>query len=343
MRELLAPDDTREALRKLGGLLFGLGMLMLFLRKGEDYGDFLIFLILAVPAALLYGGAVLSDRLTGGVRPWQAVYGVFGLVFVPLALLALVEWLGGSASGWNTFWTFGLTAALGFYAGVAKGVRFQLLAGSVAAIVAWSGLWDALLSGGIGAHYGVYRGLLGLFSIALLAGALWLWRDANDERVDGTALAEGGDRRLWKASELLSGAGVAAVLGCGLTVAAGIAQALSGGGLAVALGAGGGIHVPETSVAWDTLLLCVSLGLVGLGSVIGTRGPVWVGSIGLLLFLFIVGVDLDDATPEPTSLGLWPIVLIVLGLLAIGLSALKEASLGDRPRKFLAALQQRKR
>ncbi len=31
MRELLAPDDTRDALRKQGGLLLALGVLMLVL------------------------------------------------------------------------------------------------------------------------------------------------------------------------------------------------------------------------------------------------------------------------------------------------------------------------
>ena len=33
MKDLLAPDDTRDVLRKLGGLLFGIGMLMVAMRK----------------------------------------------------------------------------------------------------------------------------------------------------------------------------------------------------------------------------------------------------------------------------------------------------------------------
>ena len=58
-----------------------------------------------------------------------------------------------------------------------------------------------------------------------------------------------------------------------------------------------------------------------------------------MLFLFIVGLDLDDETPEPDKLGIWPIVLIALGLLAVALGALKEASLGDRPSNFLKGLR----
>ena len=53
----------------------------------------------------------------------------------------------------------------------------------------------------------------------------------------------------------------------------------------------------ETTNAWDVLLLIVSLGLVAIGSQIGVRGPVYVGAIGLVLFLVIAGLrsQLDAA------------------------------------------------
>jgi hypothetical protein len=335
MKELLAPDDSRDALRKVGGLLFGIGMLMLFLRKGGDYGDFVVFLILAIPAAFLYGEGVFTDRWTGAVRPWQAVYSVFGLIFVPLALLQFVQMLDGSASGWNTFWIFGTTAALAFYAGAAKGIRFHLLAGSIALIVSWSGLWDEILSDGIGANFGIYRGLLGILSIILLAGALYLWREEGDARVTDTAVSDGGDRGLWKASELITGAGIAAVLACGLGITS-VANFIGPLGLVE-------FRVVDTGAHWDVLLLLVSLGLVAIGSAIGTRGPVYVGAIGLFLFLLIAGLDLDEDSPQPNELGVWPIVLIVLGLLGVALGGLRQSSLGDRPRGYVQGLKARRK
>jgi hypothetical protein len=332
MRELLAPDDTRDALRKIGGLLFGIGMLMLFLRKGEDWGDFVVFLILAVPAAFFYLEGVLSDRWTGSIRPWQAVYSVLGLIFVPLALLQLVTGVfDGSDSGWNTFWIFGVTAGLAFYAGAVKGIRFHLLAGSIALIISWSGLWDELLSDGIGANFGIWRGVLGILAIMLLAGALYLWRQESASRVEGTAVGEDGDRGLWKASELVTGAGIAAVLACSLGISS-IATFLDPLGVVE-------FRVVETGAHWDVLLLLVSLGLVAIGSSIGTRGPVYVGAIGLFLFLLIAGFDLDDDSPEPDKLGIWPIVLIAAGLIGIALGGLRQSSLGDRPRGYLRGLK----
>ena len=335
MRELLAPDDTRDALRKQGGLLLALGVLMLVLRKDDDLSDFVTFLLYGAMAAYLYG-AVFTTRHTDGARPWTAVHSVLGLLFVPLALGEFVALLDGDAgSDLNTFWIFGVTAALAFYAGVVKGIRFHLLAGSIAAIVSWSGLWDKLLGDeGIAGHFGTYRGLLGILSIILLAGALRLWRQGDETRVTGTVTDDGGDEGVWKASELFTGAGIAAVLACGLGIS----------NLAVAAFAGpfgGEISIVRTALVWDVLLLLISLGLIGVGSLIGTRGPVYIGAIGLFLFLFIVGFDLNEDSPQPGNLGVWPILLLIGGGLLIGLSAVKEASLGDRPRQFLAGLRNR--
>jgi len=337
MRDLLAPDYTRDSLRKHGGLLLGLGVLMLVLRRDEDPGDFLTFLLYAAMAVYLYGSVFTTDA-TNGPRPWQAVHSVFGLIFVPLALGELVDMVGDegdSGNSLNVFWIFGLTAALGFYAGAVRGIRVHLLIASLATIVAWSALWNELLGDeGIVENFGTYRGLLGILAIILVGVGLYLWRRNDDVHVRDTGVEAAGDQGLWKASELLTGAGIAAVLACSLGISS-IVQTLGPLGLFE-------FNVIETANHWDVLLLLVSLGLVGLGSTIGVRGPVYVGAIGLALFLVIVGLDLNEGEEaNPEKVGLWPIILLVLGAGAVLLSFIRDASLGDQPRRFLDQLRGR--
>ena len=339
MNDLFKPDDTRDALRTIGGILLGLGAAMIYIRKGpflslnpSQWAAFPMFLVLAIPAAYLYG-SILTRPQTGELRAWQLAQSVFGLLLVPLALAEFVDMIGGNPNAdLNIFWIFLVTAGLAFYAGVVVGVRVQLLLGSISLIIAWTALWDKLLSGGIGAHWGVYRGLLGLIAIGLLAGGLYLWRtNPGGDEVATTATGPSGDLGLWKASELLTGAGIAAVIGCALGITA----------LGNLNPLGTGTPPIETTNAWDILLLLVSLGLVAIGSQIGLRGPVYIGAIGLVLFLVIAGLDLNSNPPHPFKLGVWPWVLIGLGVIGIGLSFTREASLGDQPRRLAENLRGR--
>src|SRR4051794_14813371 len=344
MNEFLQPDDTRDALRKIGGLLIGLAAAMIYIRKGpflatndQQWAAFPMFLVVAIPAVYLYG-SIFTRPQTGQLRPWQGVHSVVGLIFVPFALAQFVDLIGGNANAQlNLFWIFAATAALAFYAGVRAGVRVQFLLGSIAAIISWTALWDKILSGGIGAHWGVYRGLLGILAIGLLAAALYVWRE-NPGGDDAGASATGpsGDLGLWKASELITGAGIAAVIGCAL----GITALITALGNLNPLSASTPPSI-QTSNFWDVMLLLVSLGLVAIGSQIGTRGPVYVGGIGLVLFLLIAGLDLASTPPHPFKFGVWPWVLLAGGLIGIGLSFSREASLGDQPRRLIQNLRGR--
>jgi hypothetical protein len=340
MNERFTPDDTRDTLRAIGGLLLGLAVAMIYIRKGsfisvnpDKWATFPMFLVLGVAAVYLYGG-ILTRPQTGRLRPWQAVHSVFGLVFVALALSQLVDVLGGTPTAdLNVFWIFAVTAACAFYAGFVAGVRVQILLGGIAVIISWTALWNKFLPDeGITAHWGVYRGLLGLLSIGLLAGALYVWRtNPGGDEVADTATEPAGDLGLWKASELLTAAGIAAVVACSLGITA----------LGNLNPLGTGTPPIQTSNVWDVLLLLVSLGLVGIGSVIGTRGPVYIGALGLTLFLVIVGLDLNSTPPDPFKFGGWPWILLILGLIGIGLSFTREASLGDQPRRFVQNLRGR--
>lgn len=317
MSESVRPDDTREALRKIGGLLVGLGALMILIRKSQDWGDFPLFLVLAIPAVVLYGLGVSTVRDTGRVRAWQAVYTVFGLILVPFALSRFVELIGGSSGAdLNVFWIFAVTAGLGVYAGHVVGVRWGLLGASIAAIVSWSVLWDKILGDeGISGHIGTYRGLLGVLAILLLIAGIRVWRATRDKQE--------GQRKF---SEFLTGAGIAAVIACGL----GISTFLSF--FPIPFTGGNAIG---TSAVWDVLLLVISLALVGLGANMGVRGPVYVGGIGLVLFLLIAGLDLNSEPPHPTKLGIWPLVLLIGGAGAMLASTSRGVSLGDGPRNWV--------
>ena len=74
------PDDTMDALRKIGGILLALAALMIYIRKGSfiplnpsQWASFPMFLVLAIPAVYLYG-AILARPQTGQLRqehpPW---------------------------------------------------------------------------------------------------------------------------------------------------------------------------------------------------------------------------------------------------------------------------------
>src|SRR5262249_22513383 len=161
------------------------------------------------------------------------------------------------------------------------------------------------------------RGLLGLLAIGLLAGALFIWRTnpGGDDRAS-SATGPDGDLGLWKASELVTGAGIAAVIACSL----GIASIVNLNPLVTTQ-----VQPITTTTRGSFLLLVGWLGLVGIGPQIGPRGPVYIGAMGLFLFLLIGGLDLNNTPPHPFKFGNWPWVLLVLGIGGIVLSAVNEA------------------
>jgi hypothetical protein len=76
------------------------------------------------------------------------------------------------------------------------------------------------------------------------------------------------------------------------------------------------------------VLLIVSLLLIAFGSRFTGRGPVYVGAIGLFLFIILVGLDLDADEPEGSILG-WPLLLLILGLAAVVVSAIPGLRIGS--------------
>lgn len=296
--------DQGAPLRALGGLLLGVAILVILIRRTltiDPWGDFVIFIVLLVPTVILYGAGYRGARARDGQPTvWQIVFTVFGTLLLVFTLFAFLNWVGGDAdSNLNTAWIFAVVAIAAFAAALAAGVRFGCLLGALALLVVWFALWDELLDGGIAAHVTTTRWLL--LIVAALLGALAAIL-ASRQRPEGGS------------SDVLAVAGAAAV-----------------GAGAVSLGALNstpvetiaGIAEPTSAIGsstfWELEMLVVSLALVVYGSTASTRGPAYVGALGLVAFIPIVGVDAGHVNLDGSLWG-WPVVLLVvaLGLLAAG-------------------------
>jgi hypothetical protein len=212
---------------------------------------------------------------------------------------------GTPGASLNVFWVFLLTAGLAAAATYLAGLRYGLLLASLAVIVSWSTLWNKILSDGIGAHLGTYRGLLLILAALLLAAAFAAWRM---DRQEGPA----------RANDLVTGAALSALIAGSLSVSGvfGLSNPL--------------LAVPsaDSSLFWEIVLLAISLLAVGYGSRFAARGPAYVGGIGLIIFLFIAGADLNEATPQGKIVG-WPLVLVVVGALAFAASLIPGVKIGS--------------
>lgn len=319
LRDIQSRDDARtEALRALGGLLFGIGALVLLIRRSSldgPWDDFPLLVAWLIPALVLYGGGIMAAR-AAEPRFWHSVWVVFGIAFVYgtlLQFLSLIE--GDTDAPLNTTWTLCVVAAVAAVAAIFARVRFGWLVAGIALAIAWLSLWDEILENGVGDDAGTLRGLCMIAALGLVAGA-WLLERRGRESVE--------------AAELITAAGIIFVVGAGFV-------SLAGGFSGLFVPAG----VPSTpteasgaepSLFWDLVLLAGSLLLIAVGSFVSSRGPIYVGAIGILTFVTLVGADLDDDSPAGKVIG-WPLILLVGALLAIAASVLAaRRSAGDRDR-----------
>jgi hypothetical protein len=194
-----------------------------------------------------------------------------------------------------------VTAAAAAFAALVADVRYSLLLASISVIIGLSALWDKILSNGLFTHYGIYRGLLVIYGLLLLAGAFAVYRFDPLARLrpGGTGASEP-DRWL-RAQDVVTGAAIAAVAAGAITFTAFFAQASVFA-----------VRVASPSLLWDIELLVASLLAVIWGSRVGVRGPTYVGAIGLLIFLIDVGSEVGVDVPDSTIVG-WPLILALVG------------------------------
>lgn len=325
LRTIQADDDeARQGLRALGALLLGAGALVLAERRAnfaDPWGDFALFLVALLPALFLYGGGFLAAREAVERRPWHGVFLIFGLIFALFTFFQFIELVDGDAgAALNVAWIFAAVAALGAAAALVAGIRFGMLAAGLAFIVAWLAVWSEILGDDFSGDAGTIRGFLMLVAGILVAAGIALhWQQRGRH-----TLTPLDDEHVGVPLELLTAGGIAFLLGAGVlsatgAIAQGILNSLAPFG---AIDAGAGFATP--SLFWDIVLLVGSLVLIGLGTRFGVRGPAYVGAAGLTIFIAIVGLDLDDSSPEGTVVG-WPLILLLLAGAALVASVLMPA------------------
>jgi hypothetical protein len=327
LSRLFAPDEGRDALRTLAGLLLGLGFFMAWARKsgglGEGWGDWGLFFTLLIITVFLYGVGIMGRLSTPTVRAWQSVYIVFGILLIPFMLFQFIEAVGGnSTSDLNAFWVLLVTAGAGAFAALVADVRYALLLASIAVIFSLSTLWDKILSNGLIAHYGIYRGLLVIYGLLLLVGAFVVYRfDPLARLRPGGAASE--PERWLRAQDVVTGAAIAGVAAGAITFSAFFAQTSS-------------LFAPPVaspSLLWDLELLIASLLAVLWGARFAVRGPTYVGAIGLLIFLVDVGSEVGIDFKESTIVG-WPLILALAGAALFVASLMPDVKTPDAEAKL---------
>ena len=333
-KSLFAPDETRDLLREIAALLIALGAAMWVFRSGSAAGSFASFCILAVPTAILLKVTLAGFPSARSTRPWQAVVATVVVVLFILALRQLANWFGepGDASnGINVFWNFGFGAVLAVYLSRRTGVRFLLLFASLLSAVAFAGFLDAILSGGIAESFGLFRGLMFIYAVTLAAIAILVWRadrpgmrSVESEFEDPPTV-----RQMHRGVEIATGAAAVAAFACGygITSALGLIPTIAG------------VDSAGSGIIWELLLLGVGLISVITGARLGARGLTWVGGISLVLFFYIVGLDIHSGERRPDAFGVWPAVLLAIGALLLIVSLLPESSLGRVPERITRRLR----
>jgi hypothetical protein len=309
-----------DLLRSVGGVLVAVGAVVLLTRKSSSHGwsSFAQLLVVLVPTAALYA-LCLGDgarRLARRAEPAQAVLAVTAILLWPLVLLEFLHWAGASTShSLNVAAVFAITAVLAVFAALRADAPYAILLAGLSLIVAWLLVWGKILDH---PSANAYRWLL-------LAGGAVL------------VLAAG---VLSQAPAL--GAGELATAGALALVAAGVFGVVVGGFLgafhAVASAAeAGGQRIPHANAlarisgaqrtGWDVYLLLCSLALIWIGSRARVRGLGYVGGAGVLAFLISVGAQitrLEAGHPRSSDLAGWPLVLLVIGAVALLVSLLRR-------------------
>ncbi len=292
--------DRRDWLRLLGGLLLAAGFVVLYIRKFQAWGDFPLLLVALIPFVILYGLGWLGGvraREDGLARPegWQVVFLIAGSLLAGVVMAQLILLLGADNLEARLHQVLlGLAVAgAAFAASFLRNVPVLALVGGLAALWAWIFLWDKIIEVD---SIGTGRAFLLIFAVLMLAAAFAL---RSMERP--------------QASDFITVAGLTSL----------VAGLLSLSGLANQFDPLSDSDAKPTE-AWNVFVLVISLALIAYGARAPSRGPSYVGAIGLAAFVGLAGSNIVALAAghfdDREKLAGWPLLLLVLGIGALAAS-----------------------
>jgi hypothetical protein len=292
--ELLRPPPHRGPLIAAGAVLVTVGVALEEIRLASKLSLGVHLIILALAAGTIYALG-MQVRQEGRPYAFQSVLLVCGLLLLYPALLRLADVLGADfvdlPSG-ALMWTSLLLAGAAAWPAAARGSAICALIAAVALGISAAAFvhWATDASSAT-----TYRWLLALIALAYGLASLPLRGSAPRHSV-----------------QMVNAAGLA-VLALALT---GLIQGLVAAFLP--FGDGGGAILPN---GWELVVLAAGCGLIAYGAVDREPGPAYLGVANLLAFIS------SAAAGQDATLLYWPILILLLGLGAMGA--------GLRPRRPL--------
>src|SRR3954454_22394513 len=304
--------DRRDWLRLLGGVVVASGALVLAVRKSSEWSEWALLFTFLIPCVLLYGLAFAAHRVWPALQGWQSAFLAFAVLLLPLVFLQFISAVhGDTGSRLNVAWIFALSAAVAVVAALRLGAWWQMFIAGVYAIVAWTAFWAKVLDN---PSADTIRALLIVVAAILLAAGLVLGRMERPG-----------------SSDLITVAGIAAVLAGAISLAGLSSNASQVSDLITN-------NLPRPSTGWNIYMFVVSLALIGYGARSRTRGPAYVGAIGLTVFIGLTGANVVARLKgdDPSAVVGWPLVLL-LGGAALLAAHLPVPPAGPHPRADGAA------
>ena len=309
LRALTRPPAHRGPLIAAGAVVLTVGIALEELRLSREIGPAAHLLILAVATAAILGLGLQARTEDGRPPAYQSVLLLTGLLLLYGTLLRLADVLGADFTEGETptgafVWTSLLLAGVAAWVSMTRRSAVALLIAALAVGVALVSALEWIFEAD---SQGPYRVLLLVLAVALVLGSLVLRGRAPRH-----------------AQQLVNAAGVAILAIPVMALAAGVSTLLS---------LFGGAPDSLLPNVWELVVLAAGCGLIAYGAVDRVPGAAYLGLANLLAFVAVAVVTSDE------TLLWWPLLLIVLGLGAMGAGLRPLSPLPPEPDPYRAGEQ----